>query len=176
MSDETTCQDHWHCDPAKAPHICDQGTIHKQQDVRVKVDRTKPCPTCSEEPLDEASYHVKVVWSQDADAGYGGQEPAVYTFDTKAAADAFLLALSEHDGWLEADSVELVLPAVPEPEPAPTKVEEVHIVFDGPPGPQSGRFVEVETPDGRSISVGEWKQRADGLWALVLRVERRSDR
>jgi hypothetical protein len=47
-------------------------------------------------------------------------------------------------------------------------VPTIHIVFDGPPGPESGRFVEVETPYGSSISVGEWKPRPDGYWALVL--------
>lgn len=46
--------------------------------------------------------------------------------------------------------------------------EEIHIVFDGPPSHQSGRFVEVETADGKSVSVGEWRERPDGLWALVI--------
>lgn len=46
--------------------------------------------------------------------------------------------------------------------------EPIHIVFDGPPGPDGGRFVEVETPDGKSIHAGEWTQRPDGLWALVI--------
>jgi len=41
----------------------------------------------------------------------------------------------------------------------------VYLVFDGPPGPDCG-FVEVETPDGRSVRVGEWRERPDGLWAL----------
>ena len=48
------------------------------------------------------------------------------------------------------------------------QMSEIHIVFDGPPGPVAGRFVEVETPDGRSIKVGEWRERPDGYWALVL--------
>lgn len=48
------------------------------------------------------------------------------------------------------------------------RVDEIHIIFDGPPSHESGRFVEVETPDGRSISVGDWRQRPDGLWALVI--------
>lgn len=47
----------------------------------------------------------------------------------------------------------------------------VHIVFDGPPGPDSCRFVEVETPEGRSISVGQWIERPDGYWALCLNVQ-----
>ncbi|WP_312903765.1 hypothetical protein [Stutzerimonas nitrititolerans] len=46
--------------------------------------------------------------------------------------------------------------------------QELRIVFDGPPGPEAGRFVEVENADGFSVNAGEWKQRADGLWELVL--------
>jgi hypothetical protein len=42
----------------------------------------------------------------------------------------------------------------------------VDIVFDGPPGPESGRFVEVENAHGRSVDIGEWVRRTDGYWAL----------
>ena len=45
----------------------------------------------------------------------------------------------------------------------------LHIVFDGPPSHDGGRFVEVETPDGKSVRAGEWHERADGLWELRLR-------
>jgi hypothetical protein len=44
----------------------------------------------------------------------------------------------------------------------------VDIVFDGPPGPQPGRFVEVENAQGRSINLGEWVHRPDGYWALRI--------
>ena len=44
----------------------------------------------------------------------------------------------------------------------------IDIVFDGPPGPVAGRFVEAENSEGMSISVGEWVQRPDGFWALRL--------
>ena len=44
----------------------------------------------------------------------------------------------------------------------------VDIVFDGPPGPESGRFVEVEDASGKSIRLGEWLQRPDGSWALRI--------
>jgi len=40
------------------------------------------------------------------------------------------------------------------------------IRFDGPPGPEAGRFVEVEI-DGRSVSVGEWVEQGN-YWLLVL--------
>lgn len=45
--------------------------------------------------------------------------------------------------------------------------EELHIIFDGPPGPEAGRFVEVETADGQSIRAGEWRQIGD-YWHLVI--------
>jgi len=44
----------------------------------------------------------------------------------------------------------------------------VNIVFDGPPGPKAGRFVEVEDHKGKSISFGEWEQRHDGYWNLKI--------
>lgn len=44
----------------------------------------------------------------------------------------------------------------------------INIVFDGPPGHEAGRFVEVETDDGHSISLGHWLQRSDGYWALRI--------
>ena len=46
---------------------------------------------------------------------------------------------------------------------------DLHIVFTGFPGPANECvFVEVETPDGKSINAGEWRQREDGLVELVL--------
>jgi hypothetical protein len=42
----------------------------------------------------------------------------------------------------------------------------IDIVFDGPPGPESGRFVEVENADGASIRLGEWVHREDGYWVI----------
>lgn len=50
-----------------------------------------------------------------------------------------------------------------------SKPEQLDIVFDGPPGPEAGRFVEVETTDGRSVRVGEWRERDDKFW--VLRID-----
>jgi len=47
---------------------------------------------------------------------------------------------------------------------------EYHILFDGPPGHEAGRFVEVNDASGKSIHAGEWVERADGLWELVITV------
>uniref|UniRef100_A0A6M3L6N6 Uncharacterized protein n=1 Tax=viral metagenome TaxID=1070528 RepID=A0A6M3L6N6_9ZZZZ len=44
----------------------------------------------------------------------------------------------------------------------------INILFDGPPGPVSGRFIEVETDEGRGINAGEWIERPDGLWAMRI--------
>ncbi len=46
----------------------------------------------------------------------------------------------------------------------------VDVVFDGPPGAESGRFVEVEDQERRSIALGQWVKRHDGYW--VLRITR----
>lgn len=45
---------------------------------------------------------------------------------------------------------------------------DVYIIFDGPPGPEAPRFVEVETPGGQSVKV-EWtedKVEHKGYWRL----------
>lgn len=44
----------------------------------------------------------------------------------------------------------------------------IDIVFDGPPGPKAGRFVEVEDASGRGMRFGEWIHRPDGFWALRI--------
>jgi hypothetical protein len=44
----------------------------------------------------------------------------------------------------------------------------IDIVFDGPPGPECGRFVEVEDPQQCSIVIGNWVEREDGYWALRI--------
>jgi len=46
---------------------------------------------------------------------------------------------------------------------------ELHVVCDGPPGPEAGRFVELEDESGKSLSFGRWEQRGD-FWHLVLPV------
>lgn len=48
----------------------------------------------------------------------------------------------------------------------------INVIFDGPPGPEGGRFVEVEDEHGRSIRVGEWeadpRPEHEGLWRLRI--------
>lgn len=46
--------------------------------------------------------------------------------------------------------------------------EFIDIVFDGPPGPVSGRFVEVEDETGKSVRIGLWLQTEDTYWRLRI--------
>lgn len=61
--------------------------------------------------------------------------------------------------------------AAPQPAPvAPAQSDDdlsISIVFDGPPGPVSGRFVEVEDGSGRSIILGRWHEDGE-YWRLVI--------
>ena len=45
--------------------------------------------------------------------------------------------------------------------------EAIHIIFDGPPAPESGRFVEVNHPDGHSVKIGRWEQNGQ-WWELII--------
>lgn len=42
------------------------------------------------------------------------------------------------------------------------------VVFTGPPD-EEAKLVEVESPDGKSVALGEWVDRGDGTWALRIR-------
>jgi len=55
-------------------------------------------------------------------------------------------------------------------EESMSKTQQVDIVFDGPPGPTAGRFVEAENAKGEGVSVGEWVKRDDGYWVLRLQA------
>lgn len=44
----------------------------------------------------------------------------------------------------------------PRPPMGIQQMEEFHVIFDGPPAHESGRFVEVENERGESIAFGEW--------------------
>lgn len=45
----------------------------------------------------------------------------------------------------------------------------LHILFDGPPSHESGRFVEVNDDTGKSVRAGEWIEK-DGFWELVIQA------
>lgn len=50
------------------------------------------------------------------------------------------------------------------------KARFIYVIFDGPPGPEAGRFVEVEDEYGQSIRVGRWFKRGDDFWALEIEI------
>jgi hypothetical protein len=70
----------------------------------------------------------------------------------------------------EADNYEFIVADMVTKAAATGLIRQIDVVFDGPPGPESGRFVEVEDEAGRSIELGEWVERPDGYWALRLQV------
>jgi len=47
-------------------------------------------------------------------------------------------------------------------------VREIHLICDRPPGRDMPTLIEVEDAQGRSIDAGEWRERPDGYWELVL--------
>lgn len=47
----------------------------------------------------------------------------------------------------------------------------VRVIFDGLLNHESGRFIECEDEDGKSINAGEWKMLPDGLWELRITID-----
>lgn len=107
--------------------------------------------------------------------------------DRDAAADLFCILHDVWPGYTAAhatregdDDLKEVVQAfarhriahTPDTSTVEDEREELRFVFDGPPGPECGRFVECETPDGRSVNAGTWHDRGDGYWEL--RVSRPS--
>lgn len=68
---------------------------------------------------------------------------------------------------VEVDDALALLDALDAAEQPPAYVD---VVIDGPPEHLAGRFVEVETPEGSSIRIGEWIERDDGYWMLRIPV------
>ncbi len=49
-----------------------------------------------------------------------------------------------------------------------TKKIEMDVMFDGPPGPQPGRFIDChDAVTGESIHWGKWLDNGDGTWSLI---------
>jgi hypothetical protein len=48
------------------------------------------------------------------------------------------------------------------------QIDFIDIVFDVPPGHETGLFVEIEDQEGRGIRFGEWHKRDDGYWVLRI--------
>lgn len=48
----------------------------------------------------------------------------------------------------------------------------INIIFDGHPGPEGPRFVEIENDEGKSIRIGDWepdpRPEHEGYWRLRI--------
>jgi len=90
--------------------------------------------------------------------------------DAAMTEQAYLVVKAHNESLLNADKSAIV--RVQELEAQLAAAQErtmaIRIIFDGPPGPDAGQFVEVETDTGESISIGEWIDRKDGYWALRI--------
>lgn len=49
--------------------------------------------------------------------------------------------------------------------------EYIDIVFDGLPGHEGARLIEVDDQNKASIKAGEWIHRDDGYWVLRITPE-----
>ena len=58
--------------------------------------------------------------------------------------------------------------------PETAMAEHVDIVFDGPPGPESGRFIEAEDANGNSIRFGDGSSVLMGAGSYASRRPPRS--
>lgn len=50
-------------------------------------------------------------------------------------------------------------------------MKELRIVCSTAPSHEWPKFIEVEDENGKSCNVGEWREREDGLWELVVIVD-----
>lgn len=58
-----------------------------------------------------------------------------------------------------------------EHQSSPAPIWPLHIVFDGPPSHESGRFVEVNDSTGKSVNAGEWVENGQ-FWELIINKPR----
>lgn len=108
-------------------------------------------------------------WDRSGDKrGQSNSGFYVEGFGPKESREAFAFACAQWPDVVARQLYPLVLTDLP--QQAPTEQKYLDIVFDGPPGPQSGRFVEVER-DGQSVKVGEWIERGD-YWILRIPEQR----
>lgn len=50
-------------------------------------------------------------------------------------------------------------------------MKELRFIMSQPPGPDS-QFIECEDEHGKSQAVGQWRERPDGTWELVVKMPR----
>ena len=95
----------------------------------------------------------------------GGLDPTSFNAEAQVhatlavAAATALTALSATFEPGDANTWKAWRSAIGKPALAATAATQplaINVVFDGPPGPVSGRFVEVELDDRSGINVGKW--------------------
>jgi hypothetical protein len=142
--------------------ICDGDEVVAGIDAIGNVLDEKPCPVC-EARREQRGLEI-IVRQTEAERDDAVRERDALREAAWAALNTFTLPSVEHNAL--DDAVGLCdTPAQPTDAPC-----SIYVVFDGPPSHESGRFVEVETADGRGLSPrqtgADWHQREDGLWAL----------
>lgn len=156
-----SCQRHQEC----MYFPCRNGAGAVQIGTRCKLCGTAaPEAFAAECDRPECEYRMRPTEATSkADAGLAGEFKTLVAdwFRSTEACDKRL-------AYFAANNHAIVLAALSNVAAAENEAAGLHIVFDGPPGPEAGRFVEVETPDGRSVNAGEWHQRPDGYWELRI--------
>lgn len=71
----------------------------------------------------------------------------------------------------QRNALEFIVTAVNAYDPTERARPYVDVLFDGPAGPESGRFIECEYPAGTSVNAGEWiEDEHPGWWRLRIPV------
>lgn len=95
-----------------------------------------------------------------------GTMPELYRVETD---DGFPVGNVE---WLEREYGAKVLRITDLPVSPVPETRAINIILDAPSGvpgvPGRGRFVDIETDDGKSICVGNWAPRPNGKWSLRI--------
>lgn len=103
------------------------------------------------------------------------QEQADEHQGNRELADAWLTCFGGSPGELQDEQEEAAMgpdlggrPGKMDTLAKKAKTPPINIIFDGPPSHRSGRFVEVEDDQGRSLGIGTWIDRGGGYWALRI--------
>jgi hypothetical protein len=119
-------------------------------------------------PLPVGPFHIKRHGAASWLVDLRGHDVAEIGFDEFRGRGTLRVddEVDEHEALLDAEYAFAQRVSVALNNSTPTR--ELRIVFDGPPSHESGRFVEVEDEHGHGVNAGEWRERPDGLWELVI--------
>lgn len=139
-----------------------QGGLYAEY-VRADLAAPAGVPMAWCQPMHNGEHASRqfIVRFEDADRGDA-------VFDDEAEARAYWQ--KANDNWNCYLFGALPLHPTRTPVSAPVGMVEIHIVFQDDGGAANLRFVEVETLDRKSVSVGTWMKRDDGYDVLALSV------